>query len=136
MKPGFIFVVFLIVEEEDSWRSGDGRRGILRGLIKSVTEYASTEESDSRERFVILNESGWMKFKDRRLPPTLRNHVLRLSKVLCDSLGLDIKLPGGNDRMLSPTKSSSLPFCSPNSKNSFPRHVMPSVLLETNQRRK
>jgi len=59
MNPGFIFVVFPIVEEEDSWRSGDGRRGSLRGLIKSVTEYASAEESDSRERFVILDESGF-----------------------------------------------------------------------------
>jgi hypothetical protein len=46
------------VEEEDSWRSGDWRRGSLRGLIKSVTEYASAEGNDSRERFVILDESG------------------------------------------------------------------------------
>jgi hypothetical protein len=58
MNPGFIFIVFPIVEEEDSWRSGDGRRGSLRGLIKSVTEYASAEENDSRERFVILDKSG------------------------------------------------------------------------------
>jgi hypothetical protein len=50
---------FLIVEEEEEWRSGDWRRGSLRGLVKSVMEYASAEGNDSRERFVILDESGF-----------------------------------------------------------------------------
>jgi hypothetical protein len=38
---------------------GGWRRGSLRGLIKSVTEYGSAEGNDNRERFVILDESGF-----------------------------------------------------------------------------
>jgi hypothetical protein len=52
-----------------------------------------------------------MKFQDRRLRPTRDSKSrAQLSKVLCESLRLDIKLPGGNDRMLSPTKIFFSPF--------------------------
>lgn len=78
-----------------------------------------------------------MKFQDRRLRPTRDSRSrAQLSKVLCESLGLDIRLPRGNDRMLSPTKFFFSTFLLSNSKNSFSRHVMASVLLEANQRRK
>jgi hypothetical protein len=52
MNPGFIFVVFF------NCGSGDWRRGSLTGFITFVTEYASAEGNDSRERFVTLDESG------------------------------------------------------------------------------
>ena len=37
---------------------GDWRRGSLRGLIKSVTEYGSAEGM-TVQRFAILDESGF-----------------------------------------------------------------------------